>query len=95
MSVAELDTAPEALEATLNYYLDTGNTPVSLVAGPGGVDTRIGGGGHDPHVVTLQNGRLHLREFDIDAPALSLSSTRPRSAISTTRTRCAGSTTPR
>src|SRR5579864_6995113 len=66
MSVAELDTAPETLKATLNYYLDTGDTPVSLVAGPGGVDTRIGGGGHDPHVVTLRNGRLHLREFDID-----------------------------
>jgi hypothetical protein len=65
MSVAELD-APETLEASLNYYVDTGEKPISLVAGPGGVDTRIGGGENEVHRVTLLNGRLHLREFDID-----------------------------
>ena len=63
--IAELD-APETLEAELNYYVDTGETPISLVAGPGGVDTRLGGGHNDPHQVRLLNGRLHLREFDID-----------------------------
>ena len=30
------------------------------------MDTRIGGGEYDPHVVTLRNGRLHLREFAVD-----------------------------
>ncbi|HVH80891.1 MAG TPA: CmcJ/NvfI family oxidoreductase, partial [Stellaceae bacterium] len=63
--IAELD-APETLEAELNYYVDTGETPISLVAGPGGVDTRLGGGQNEAHRVTLLNGRLHLREFDID-----------------------------
>jgi hypothetical protein len=63
--IAELD-ALETLEAPLNYYVDTGETPISLVAGPGGVDTRLGGGTNEAHVVMLRNGRLHLREFDID-----------------------------
>ncbi|MBV8779459.1 MAG: methyltransferase [Alphaproteobacteria bacterium] len=66
MSVAELDTMPETLEAELNYYRDTGDKPVSIVARPGGVDTRIGGGDYDPHRVTLRNGRRHLGEFEID-----------------------------
>jgi len=63
--IAELD-APETLEAALNYYVDTGDKPVSIVAGPGGVDTRIGGSEHAEHVVRLLNGRLHLKEFAID-----------------------------
>jgi hypothetical protein len=63
--VAELD-APEALEAELNYYVDTGETPVSLVAGPGGIDTRVGGGTNESHRVTLLNGRLRLKEFAVD-----------------------------
>jgi len=66
MSVAELDTMPATLEAELNYYLDTGEMPVSLVAGPGGLDTRVGGGTSEPHRVTLRNGRLHLGEFAVD-----------------------------
>ena len=63
--ILELD-ARETLEAPLNYYVDTGDKPVSLVAGPGGVDTRMGGGENEAHMVRLTNGRLHLREFDID-----------------------------
>jgi hypothetical protein len=66
MSVAELDPMQDTLQATLNYYLDNGDKPVSIVAGPGGLDTRIGGGDYDPHTVTLHNGRLQLAEFDID-----------------------------
>jgi hypothetical protein len=63
--IAELD-AQETLEAALNYYVDTGDKPVSIVAGPGGVDTRLSGGANEAHRMTLHNGRLHLREFDID-----------------------------
>jgi hypothetical protein len=67
--VLELD-AQETLEAPLNYYVDNGEKPVSLVAGPGGVDTRLGGGQSEAHVVTLHNGRRHLGEFDIDKTGL-------------------------
>ena len=63
--VLELD-AQETLEAPLNYYVDTGEKPISLVAGPGGVDIRLGGGQSEAHMVTLLNGRLHLAEFEID-----------------------------
>jgi hypothetical protein len=56
--VAEAETMPETIEATLSYFADTGARPVSLVAEPGGVDLRTGGGQNDPHRVTLRNGRL-------------------------------------
>jgi hypothetical protein len=63
--IAELD-AQETLETSLNYYRDTGDKPISIVAGPGGVDTRISGGDNEAHRVTLRNGRNHLGEFDIE-----------------------------
>jgi hypothetical protein len=65
-AIAELDTAPETLEAALNYYVDTGDKPISLVAGPGGIDTRLSGGSNEAHVVTLRNGRLMADRFDIE-----------------------------
>ena len=30
VQIAELDSVPETVEATLNYFVDTGVTPVSL-----------------------------------------------------------------
>jgi len=63
VQIAELDTFPETIEATLNYFVDTGLTPVSLVGAPGGTDTRTGGGGSDPCRVVLRNGRLHADSF--------------------------------
>ena len=65
-AIAELDTAPETLEAALNYYVDTGAKPISIVAGPGGIDTRLSGGDSEAHLVTLRNGRLMADRFDID-----------------------------
>ena len=37
---AELDTEPETLEATLNYFRDNKAMPVSLVGAPGESDKR-------------------------------------------------------
>jgi hypothetical protein len=65
-AIAELETAPETLEAALNYYVDTGAKPISIVAGPGGVDTRLSGGENEAHVVTLRNGRPMAGRFDIE-----------------------------
>src|ERR1700722_4382959 len=64
--VAELDALPETLEASLNYYIDTGAKPISIVAGPGGLDTRISGGDNEAHRVTLHNGRLVADRFHIE-----------------------------
>lgn len=61
--IAELDTAPETIEATLNYIADTGAMPVSLVAEYGESDQRTGGGKADPHRVVLHNGRLAADSF--------------------------------
>jgi len=52
--LAELDTMPETLDASLNYYVDTGAKPISVVAAPGGIDTRLSGGENEAHRVTLR-----------------------------------------
>jgi hypothetical protein len=49
-------TAPDAIEATLSYYLDNGEKPFTQTAAPGSTDVRRGGGS-DPRRVTLRNGR--------------------------------------
>jgi hypothetical protein len=64
--IAELDAAPETLEATLDYFLATEEMPVTLVAAPGAVDRRAGGGGADPHHVQLRNGRLYAADFRLE-----------------------------
>ena len=66
VQVAELNTVPETIEATLNYFVDTGAMPVSLVGAPGGTDTRTGGGGSDPRRVVLRNGRPYTDSFALD-----------------------------
>jgi hypothetical protein len=66
VQIAELDTAPETIEATLNYFIDTGATPVTLVGSPGASDVRTGGGKSDPHRVVLHNGRLHADRFALE-----------------------------
>jgi hypothetical protein len=53
---AELDLAPETIEATLNYIVDDGNKVFTIVASPGGSDTRSGGT-PDPRRVKIHNGR--------------------------------------
>jgi hypothetical protein len=64
--LADLETERQTLDVTLNYFVDTGVRPVSLVAAPGESDKRVGGGGSEPHRVTLRNGRLSIGEFDIE-----------------------------
>ena len=66
---AELDTAtdlaPDTIEATLNYIVDDGNKVFTIVASPGGSDTRSGGT-PDPRRVTIHNGRPHAKDFVLD-----------------------------
>ncbi len=53
---AELDLAPDTIEATLNYIVDDGTKVFTVTAGPGGRDTRSGGT-PDPRRVAIHNGR--------------------------------------
>jgi hypothetical protein len=59
------DTAPDTIEATLNYIVDDGTKVFTIVATPGGSDARAGGT-PDPHRITLHNGRLHASDFVLD-----------------------------
>jgi hypothetical protein len=65
--VLERHAAPEAIEAieaTLNYLVDTGEKIVTE-AGPGGTaDMR--GGKLDPHQVAIRNGRLAAKDFVLE-----------------------------
>lgn len=55
--LAEIDTAPATIEASLNYLVDTGDKPFTYTGGPGSTDIRTGGT-PDPHTMTIHNGRL-------------------------------------
>src|ERR1700722_2475711 len=62
---AELDVAPDTIEATLNYIVDDGNKVFTIVASPGGSDTRSGGT-PDPWHVFIHEGRPHAEGFVLD-----------------------------
>ncbi len=62
---AEIDTAPDTIEATLNYIVDDGTKVFTIVAAPGGSDTRSGGTA-DSRRVTIHNGRLHPENFVLE-----------------------------
>ena len=56
---------PGSVDATLNYIVDDGNKVFTIVAGPGGSDTRAGGT-LDPRRVTIHNARPHAENFVLD-----------------------------
>ena len=62
---AELDVAPDTIEATLNYIVDDGSPVYTIVAPPGGSDARRGGNA-DPHTVTIHNGRPYAKDFELE-----------------------------
>ena len=64
--LAELDAIPETIEATLSYFIDTEEMPVTLVGEPGGSDRRVGGGASEQHRVVVRNGRLEAERFALE-----------------------------
>ena len=65
VGIAEPETAVESIEATVNYFLDTGEKPFTATGGPGALDVRTGGG-QDPRAVVIRNGRREARDFTLD-----------------------------
>jgi hypothetical protein len=63
--VAELDTAPDTIQATVNYIVDNGSKLFTYTGGPGSTDVRTGGE-QDPRRVVIHNGRPHAQEFALD-----------------------------
>src|SRR5437016_7606207 len=66
VQIAEQAAAPDTIEATLTYFVDTDVMPISLVGMPGGSDQRVGGGKPDPHRVVIRNGRLEADRFALE-----------------------------
>jgi hypothetical protein len=64
-ATATLDVAPDQIEATLNYIVDDGSKVFTIVASPGGSDTRSGGK-LDPRRVSIHNGRPHAGDFVLE-----------------------------
>jgi hypothetical protein len=62
---AELDVAPDTIEATLNYIVDDGTKVFTITAGPGGSDVRSGGT-PDPRKMVMHNGRPHVKDFALE-----------------------------
>jgi hypothetical protein len=54
--VVEQDVAPDAIEASLNYILNTGEKLFTYTGGPGSLEVRTSGT-PDPHEVVIHNGR--------------------------------------
>ena len=63
--IAAPDTAPDTIEATLNYIVDDGSKIFTQTGDPGGLDVRSGGT-QDPRRVTMHNGRLKAQDFLLD-----------------------------
>jgi hypothetical protein len=63
--VTQQDVAPDAIEASINYLLDTGETPFTYTGGPGSTEVRSNGT-PDPRVVTIHNGRPVTDRFTLD-----------------------------
>jgi hypothetical protein len=65
VGLAEPETAPRSIEASVNYFLDTGERPFTATGEPGSLDVRTGGS-QDPHRVVIHNGRLQTEDFTLD-----------------------------
>ncbi|MBI3512602.1 MAG: methyltransferase [Proteobacteria bacterium] len=63
--MAEIADFPATIEATVNYIVDTGETPFTYTGGPGSTVVQTGGTA-DPHAVTLHNGRLAKAPFVLE-----------------------------
>ena len=64
-ALAELETAPDTIESTVNYIDNNGEKLFTYTGGPGSLDVRQGGK-PDPHHVTIHNGRPHVGDFQLE-----------------------------
>ncbi len=64
-AVLQQETAPEAIEATVNYIADTGEELFTYTGGPGSLDVRTGGT-PDPRQVAIHNVRLATDTFALE-----------------------------
>jgi hypothetical protein len=65
VQLAEQETIPATIEATVNYILDNGEKLFTQTRGPGSTDVRMGGR-QDPHQVVIRNARVNEDRFVLD-----------------------------
>lgn len=63
--IVEQDAAPDMIETSVNYLLDTGEKPFTYTGGPGSTDIRSGGK-LEPRRVTIHNGRSFADRFTLE-----------------------------
>jgi hypothetical protein len=63
--LAELDAAPETIQATVNYIVNDGAEVFTYTGGPGSTEVKSGGN-PDPHTVIMHNGRSHAGRLTLD-----------------------------
>ena len=94
-ALAEVETAPDVIEATVNYVENNGERLFTYTGEPGSNDRRRGGT-YDPRQVKIHNGRLEVDRFKLERDGFRFVRSPDRdAAISTTRTKSAASTTRR
>jgi hypothetical protein len=64
-ALAEVETVPDVIEATVNYVENNGERLFTYTGAPGGNDKRQGGS-YDPRTVKMHNGRLETDRFVLD-----------------------------
>jgi hypothetical protein len=64
-ALAEVETVPDVIEATVNYVQNNGEKLFTYTGAPGGNDKRQGGS-YDPRTVKIHNGRLETDRFVLD-----------------------------
>jgi hypothetical protein len=64
-ALAEVETVPDVVEATVNYVQNNGEKLFTYTGAPGGNDRRQGGS-YDPRTVKMHNGRLETDRFVLD-----------------------------
>ena len=63
--LAELDAAPQTIEATVNYIVNDGTEIFTYTGGPGSTEVKSGGKA-DPRTVVMHNARPHMDRFTLD-----------------------------
>jgi hypothetical protein len=66
VQVLEQRSAPETIEATLNYIVDNGEKLFTATGEAGSLDVRSGGGALDPRRVAIHDGRPHAGDFVLE-----------------------------
>ena len=64
-AIAEIETVPDVIEATVNYVENNGERLFTYTGAPGSNDKRSGGQ-YDPRTVKMHNGRLETDRFKLD-----------------------------